>query len=358
LSARALAVHGLALALLVTPALRAQPTRPAEIPAPAAGPAQSPAGEQAAREAEALLQAAYRGRRTAEAVRELETQLVAVRKQPVQIGAPATAMMLGTLAGVHFAAGQELEGRAALRRLYHFARRIGDEALFYAGARRCLALPAFQEGATRLEEIEALEALRAELAGDGRWNTPYQAAERFMVALLDCIATGHVLDRRGHAALPLYREARARGALVAQRLQVEDPEQRRLGLVCSRLFPLAGQVSAHLVLGQIETAADLGEELRIALEAYSQGAGLPADHPAREVSEGTLEALEEQYRMVQAARRARGVDAPRDLAERRRRKQAQLQNAEALDELAEERREQGASRPSPFVSGPGRGAGR
>lgn len=306
---------------------------------------------QTPQEIDSLYQQAFRGQRTDEAARDLEFRIAALQQQPYLEAAPQVVELLGGLAGMYFAAHREADAESVLRRLYAYARKGPDDTLLYAGTRKCLAVPAFRRFARRSVEVKVLEKLRRDLEGRARWNTKLMLDERFLVALMDCVGTAHMLDRRGAEALAAYREARARGDAVHASMQAPNSQYHQAATMNCRIFPRCGMISSYLILGEMEAAIEVQEELSPILEELQGARLLASGHPAYQAAEGALRSLKEGYENLQAARKLRGEDVPLTLEERRARRAESAAWVREADARARERVRTGEAPVSPFAAG-------
>lgn len=351
-ASRALAVSAI---LLLVPCFPVD-AAPSDLPEDEAQQGIHP-GAASALEAEAirrtneLYDAAFLGRRTDEAARDIEVRIAALLAGKLSQTAPDVVELYGGLAGMYFSANRIADGGAVVRRLFEFCRRSRNDTLLVAGLRKMLAVPALRSFARRTQEIQVLENLLKDFEKEGKWSQPEQLDERLYVALLDCLGTAHMLDRNGDLALRYYQEARTRASAIRENLRVEDPFLREAFTVSCRIFPLSGLVSTYLIMGEMERALAVSDELVQVADALADGRLLPAGHPARMTLEGALQMLGEAYtaRQEEAARQT-GAKLPMTLKERRNWKLYQEREQRRIEELAKERDRRGLTRRSPFTA--------
>lgn len=307
----------LLLALALVAGASAQPTEgPAEGMIDPAKPPPFIARALAEQQAQKMYESAFKGEHTDEVATMMENHLAALMGQDQRVGAPRIADLLGGRAAIEFAAKRYGDGERQLRRLVDFSRLGQDDTLLMVGVRKTLAAAAYQDR-TRRHEIKAMEKLKDELSRSEALGSRSQIEERLIVALLDCIGTAYMLDGMQRQAIDSFREAKGRGDAVYVRLKPPSELLREAVSVTCRLFPRAGLVSARLAMGDLEGAADASDQLIPLVGHLIEERVLPKGHPAREASEGAIDALREAYARVQAARIAKGeTGIPRTLEER------------------------------------------
>lgn len=274
----------------------------------------------AAIEAQKLFESGFRGENTDEVARMMEDILGKLLQQDPRQGGPRIADLLGGRAAIEFAAHRYPEAEKQVRRMLAFARAGRDDMLFMLGMRKTLAAAAFRQS-SRSHEVEVMDKLRDELASSPGLGGKAQLEERLLVALLDCIGTGYMLDGLQPQALAKFREARARSETIFEQIEAPSRLVHLAVSAGSRIFPRAGLVAAYTAKGDLEQAAEASDELIPLVGSLVEAGVLPEGHPAREAAEGSIDALRETYAQVQAARKARGEkDLPATLEERLKRK--------------------------------------